>query len=283
MKKISIIICSRTKILTPGFLENIKSTVGCDYELITIDNSQNQYSIFEAYNLGIKKSNGEFLCFIHDDIWFHTDNWGVISQNIFNKYNKLGLLGVAGAKLKTKMMSPWWNCHYNQQVINIIQHNKNAEPEKTMVGFDENSEAEVVVIDGVFMALRKSMNIRFSEVMAGHHNYDLNISFECKKIGYQIMVTNQILIEHFSSGMLNKDWLSSTYKIHKIYKSILPLEVKPHILKNGDEIRNAFSFINQCFEFKKHRLGYLVWYKLFLLQPNFKYHFNLWKSIRNKT
>ncbi|MFI0430079.1 glycosyltransferase [Mariniflexile sp. HMF6888] len=280
--KLSLIICSRKRTISKELSDNIAETIGCTYELLIIDNSQNQYSIFEVYNLGIKKSNGSFLCFMHDDVLLHTKNWGTILQSIFNANEKVGLIGIAGAKVKTKMVSPWWNCHKDQQVINIIQHNKNDEPEKTMTGFDEGSEAEVVVIDGVFMALRKSMNIRFSEVMVGYHNYDLNISFECKKNGCQIMVTNQILIEHFSSGMLNKDWLSSTYKIHKMYKSILPLQVKPHILKNGDEIRNAFSFINQCFEFKKQRLGYLVWYKLFLLQPNFKYHFNLWKSIKNK-
>ena len=120
---ISIIICSRTKTITPVLLENIKNTVGANYELIVIDNSENNYSIFEAYNLGIKKSKSELLCFIHDDVLLHTNNWGTILIDIFNNNKNLGLLGVAGAKVKTKMPSPWWNCHYSQQVIKIIQHN----------------------------------------------------------------------------------------------------------------------------------------------------------------
>jgi hypothetical protein len=32
-----------------------KLTIGCEYELIIIDNSENKYSIYEAYNLGIER------------------------------------------------------------------------------------------------------------------------------------------------------------------------------------------------------------------------------------
>ena len=100
MKGISIIICSRTKKLTPVFLENIEKTVGVDYELIVIDNSENKYSIFEAYNLGIKKSKGEVLCFMHDDVLFHTNNWGNILQTIFNKNELIGLIGILNPDFK---------------------------------------------------------------------------------------------------------------------------------------------------------------------------------------
>ena len=43
---ISIIICSRTERINYDLSENIKKSVGCDYELIIIDNSENKYSIF---------------------------------------------------------------------------------------------------------------------------------------------------------------------------------------------------------------------------------------------
>ncbi|MCK0109023.1 glycosyltransferase family protein [Flavobacteriaceae bacterium S0825] len=280
MNKISIIICSRTKTITPVFLKNIENTVGVNYELIVIDNSENNYSIFEAYNLGIKKSEGELLCFMHDDVLLHTNNWGTILIDIFNNNKNVGLLGVAGAKVKTKMPSPWWNCHYNQQVINIIQHNGSGVPKNTEDGFGENSESEVVVIDGVFMVLKKSIDIMFNENMKGYHNYDLNISFECKKKGYQVLVTNQILIEHFSSGSLNKDWVESSHKLHNIYKSVLPLQVELNSLKKGDEIRNAVSYMEQCLTFNKHKICNAVWKNLFLLHPILSYHFKLWKRLK---
>ena len=77
---ISIIICSRTQAISKDLSENVQNTVGCDHELVIIDNSENQYSIFEAYNLGIKQSKGEYLCFAHDDILFHTK--GALQKNL---------------------------------------------------------------------------------------------------------------------------------------------------------------------------------------------------------
>ena len=65
---ISIIICSRDKSISEELSTNISETINHDYELIVIDNSKNKYSIFEAYNSGIKKSKGLYWCFIHDDI-----------------------------------------------------------------------------------------------------------------------------------------------------------------------------------------------------------------------
>jgi len=107
---ISIIICSRKSIIDVRLSENLNDTIGCEYELIIIDNSENKYSIFEAYNLGIQRSTGNYLCFIHDDILFHTLVWGNVIKSIFQSDLNIGLIGVAGAKLKTKMPSGYWNC-----------------------------------------------------------------------------------------------------------------------------------------------------------------------------
>ena len=80
---ISIIICSRLNILPIDFLNNIKDTIGIEYELIHIDNSEKKYTIFEAYNLGFSMSKFPNLCFMHDDLVFHTQNWGQIVNEYF--------------------------------------------------------------------------------------------------------------------------------------------------------------------------------------------------------
>lgn len=54
---ISIIICNRKKVLDPKLENNIKSTIGIEYEIINIDNSDNRYNIFQAYNKGIQNPN----------------------------------------------------------------------------------------------------------------------------------------------------------------------------------------------------------------------------------
>jgi hypothetical protein len=245
---ISIIICSRTCTINSVLAENIKNTIGSNYELIIIDNSANQYSIFEAYNIGISKSKNNILCFLHDDILIHTNNWGVLLVDLFNENKETGLIGVAGAKVKTKMPSGWWDCPHNQKAANLIQH-FNAERKVTWnYGFEQENNVEVAVIDGVFMSMRKTENIQFDTNLNGFHNYDLSISLNFKKNGYKIIATNQILIEHFSLGKLDKNWLKAIVKFHKMYSKYLPVSIElvgdSKEMKES-ELKNAKKYIKQ--------------------------------------
>lgn len=43
---LSIIICSRNKIVSKELIRNIDESVGTVYELVVVDNSNNDYTIF---------------------------------------------------------------------------------------------------------------------------------------------------------------------------------------------------------------------------------------------
>ena len=276
---ISIIICSRTQNISDDLSDNIKNTVGCNYELIVVDNSQNQYSIFEAYNLGIDKSKGDFLCFAHDDILFHTEGWGLLVKNLFEQNEKLGLLGVAGAKSKTKMPSAWWDCIEADKVLYLKQHLRNGSIEDWNVGFRDKNLKKVVAIDGVFMIARRDKRFRFQEALKGFHCYDLNISFEYIKLGYEIMVSNLILVEHFSLGKLDKNWYLSTLQMHKLYSNTLPLKTKESIVCKDFEFINGTNFIKGLFFFRYKKEAFLLWLQLIVVKPISRYHFKFMKEI----
>ena len=53
---LSLIICSRHSDISDKLKDNIQKTIIAEYELIVIDNSKNKYSIFSAYNEGVKKA-----------------------------------------------------------------------------------------------------------------------------------------------------------------------------------------------------------------------------------
>ena len=275
---ISIIICSRESSINPSLASNIKETVGSDYELVIINNSETQYSIFEAYNLGIEESKGDLLCFMHDDILLHTRNWGHILESIFKEQPKAGLIGIAGSMVKTKMPSPWWNTLPEYSVINIIQHLSPKECVKTSTGFKNDSEVEVAAIDGVFMVLRKSTGISFNRKAIGFHNYDLNLSFENLIRGFKIFVTNRINVEHFSRGSMNKDWYISTIKFHEHYKKYLPITtgigISSKALVNLEFI-NGSKFITQLLENGLKKEALKCWLKLVLMKPYSKFHLRI--------
>jgi hypothetical protein len=276
---LSIIICSRTQTINNNLSENIKNTVGCECEFIVIDNSENQYSIFEAYNLGIEKSTGYYLCFIHDDILLHTPNWGLLVLDIFDQNKKLGLLGVAGAKTKTKRPSAWWDCPVSDKLLYLKQHLRNGSIEDWEKGFTDKNIEEVVAIDGVFMIARRDNRFNFQEPFKGFHGYDLNISFEYIKLGYEIMVSNLILVEHFSLGKMDKDWYCSTLHMHNLYSNLLPLKVEKRIVVKEVEFANGVNFIKGLLFFKFKKEAFVLWLQLIMIKPVSRFHFNFMKEI----
>lgn len=271
---ISIIICSRTPEIKTVLSQNIEKTIGCDYELIVIDNSRKKYSIFEAYNLGVQKSKGEYWCFVHDDILFHTQDWGIETNKIFESDSKIGLIGVAGAKIKTKMPSAWWDCPKDQQVINIIQHLGDGKIERWELGWNKKQHEEVVAIDGVFMVGRRNSKIQFDEKkLKGFHNYDLNFSLEYIQKGYKIIVTRNVLLEHFSLGIVNESWLNSTLEFDRYYSKFLPLYLvnNKKTIKNL-EFNNGFQFCTLLLANGLTKVALSYWMKIIILKPSFKKH-----------
>ena len=278
---ISIIICSRRPSISKEFKDNIISTIGCENELIVIDNSENKYSIFQAYNKGIKESKFGILCFIHDDILFLSNEWGNKLKNIFSQDAQIGLIGVAGTKVKTKMPSGWWNCPDEFKEINIIQHLNTGKIEKWEYGFKNTNFSRVVSIDGVFIGMKKECNFFFNESIKGFHNYDLNISFECVQKGYKIIATKEILIEHYSNGTINDSWYKSAYKIHQLYKKILPLitdDIKKYNISEL-EFKNGSAFLPPLINSGNLITSFKIWVELFKLKPMKMFQFKYLKSI----
>lgn len=280
MAALSIIICSRTGRRDEIFYGNIKDTVGCDHEIIVIDNSRNELSIFQAYNKGIGKSKGNIICFIHEDIIIHTSNWGNILKNLFKEHPETGLIGVAGTRVKTKMPSGWWDCAQTLRAVNIIQHLQNGTIENWEYGFENGAHTGVVAIDGVFMSMKKDERIMFNEELKGYHNYDLNLSLEHLKYGKSILVTNQILIEHFSEGKLDHSWYKSTYDFHRFYKNSLPAVLPGVINKKWTralELNNGKYFIEGLVKHNFKQEAFILWLQWVRLNPLSKFHFRFFK------
>ena len=221
---ISIIICS----ISPGMLnkvkENIAATIGVNFELIAIDNSIAKQGICKVYNDAVGKATFDIVCFIHEDVLIHSNNWGQHLVTLFGD-TSIGLAGVSGTVYKSAYPAVWSACDQSLYRINTIQHFEGqALAVKAVINPLENSFDEVAVIDGIFLATRKEVIalFPFDETMfTGFHCYDLDFSLS---IGtkYKIVVTYAILLEHFSEGHLNKNWLDDSLKLHKKWKAILP-------------------------------------------------------------
>jgi len=72
---ISVVVCSVNKLARAGFAEQLGRTIGTDYELILIENDVERLPITAAYNQAAGKARYPLLCFVHEDVTFHTASW----------------------------------------------------------------------------------------------------------------------------------------------------------------------------------------------------------------
>ncbi|MCH5307593.1 MAG: glycosyltransferase [Prevotella sp.] len=228
---LSIIICSKHRTLNSNLLENIRMTIGTEFEIIHIDNSNRKYGICSAYNEGVRRSKGDILCFMHEDILYHSSGWGKIVENFMQDY-KVGMLGVAGSAIVSNV-SDWRFGGY--QFVHIVQGYQTLSnpPYYYTKGIEwdtEESPKRVVIIDGCWFCLRKESFIKDmlwfdEETFRGFHLYDSDISMQVNKTGKHIYICSNIIIEHFSKGIYTFDFKDGLSKFLRKWKDDLPYSI----------------------------------------------------------
>lgn len=278
---ISIVVCSINPKLFSTLKESIENTIDLPgYELIKIDNTIEKLSIAKAYNKGLAQARNEIVVFVHEDVIFHTKDWGRILLGHFKDNPNAGLIGVAGSKLKLKAPSTLYDPKGKYYVANILQWDQNKKKKYDSFGWSSTNEVlqEIVAADGVFLALRKVKGIRFDERINGFHGYDIAISLIYKTKSWSVFAANDLLIEHFSLGTINKDWLKSMERLFQLYHKKLPLNLTSKTNLRTLEIQAYERFIKLCLNFGEKKTGFRNYLRLLKMQP---LNFNRYLQIRD--
>lgn len=225
---ISLIVSTRKPELLHQFTRNVAQTIGVAHEIIPVVNDKGQYGLCEAYNIGAQQSQYPYLCFVHEDVLFHTPDWGAILIRIL-KDQQIGLVGVAGGMYKPANVSGWWDISDDLMRKHILQHDAQHQiVQSTMNPFEEKM-ADVATLDGVFLCTRREIWEEFKfdqQNFTGFHFYDIDF---CTQVlaKCRIVVTYEILLEHFSQGNANsQEWIENALIYHTKWQNILPLRVK---------------------------------------------------------
>ncbi len=228
---LSLIFCARNGVLAPKLIENIKETIGCSYELVLIDNSDNTYSINEAYQRGYEKSNYEYLAFLHDDIQFHTNNWGPsLIEHL--SIDGAGICGIAGRETLTRIPVSWKVSLANIHIIQSDKNNKRRTVKHRPIGYNETRKP-VIMLDGVVLCSHRSVlaKVPIDTTLEGFHAYDFDLCIRTSAAGFQNYVMYDIDIEHFSRGSLEKSYYKNLIKVFTKNTSLLPLSTE-NLLKD---------------------------------------------------
>lgn len=223
---ISIVVCSRKNSEeNKDFIEHIKETCGCDSHVFLIYNPEGvSLSKIYADMLVSKDINTNIIVFIHDDIEFLRNGWGKEILRLFNENEEYGIIGVAGSA-QFDENGAWWN--YKKKFGQVLHR---SEGKSWLTAFSpllDKDLQEVVVIDGLFMAVHKN---RISE------NFDReNLLFDFYDIYFclanflnkkcKIGVTTNIRLAHNSVGKLKDNWYTSRDFINKKFGNYFPIDI----------------------------------------------------------
>lgn len=255
---LSIIISSYQENYFSALEKNIAETCGIEYEIIKIENPA-KMGICEAYNKGACIAKFQNLLFLHEDVFFHTENWGSKLLEWLQN-SEIGIVGIAGSNYVANSPTAWWN-KPDSKFINIIETEiKTNFHKKTSF---EGDIKDVFLVDGVFLACRKNIykEFPFNESIKGFHAYDVDFSLKVST-KYQNVVVNNFLLEHFSRGRQSKEWLENIIFVRKNNKipnqktnKVFELFVFNNFLKQMQEfgfsrkdiLKNYIIFINPKF------------------------------------
>ncbi|MGL5730325.1 MAG: glycosyltransferase, partial [Bacteroidales bacterium] len=87
---ISFIICSINPEQYIQFERNINQTCGIPFELLKHDNREDKWGLCKVYNYYSKLAKYDIICYIHEDVLFHTVNWGRIIHDFYKNNPQTG-------------------------------------------------------------------------------------------------------------------------------------------------------------------------------------------------
>lgn len=247
--------------IDPDYVDHIKKTVGPkNVEVIPFEN-KGTHSLSEVYNTILEKASFDTVILIHDDLIFETKNWGFKLNNVIKKNNDYGIIGLAGSKYVPKS-GMWWEVP--ETMYGIVNHqNENNKWESRYSKDIKNNVEPTVMIDGLFMVVRKSkIKKPFDESVGGFHFYDMNFCVPNFLEGVKIGITTSVRVTHLSVGQTNESWDNKREDFSERYSDVLPLNL------NSFEDLDTFIIVHDqdiIIEYEKHQK--------YLGIPNVKYLF----------
>lgn len=191
-------------------------------EIIEIINNGSM-SLSECYNEILNKAKNDIIIFLHDDLIFQTNQWGVKIIKLFENNPEYGIIGLAGTD--TLVSGMWWE--KRDRMFGQVKHQHEGRTWKNSYsgGFGDNLK-EVVCVDGLFFAVhKKRLKENFDEDFKGFHFYDIPFCVTNYMQGVKIGVTTKIMVIHKSIGMVDKKWELNKMFFEAKYGEKLPLTI----------------------------------------------------------
>lgn len=185
--KISFIICWNRKFYLEEcrrWLKELTVPKGVEVEIIEIEGAP---SMTAGYNEGMRQSDAKYKVYLHQDVFIRNPNFISDVLEIFQKDEKIGMLGMVGTPYMYKTGTMWNGIRFGG-FYRLEEYN-----EKKQIGSFypvKTGYLEVEAIDGLLMATQYDVPWR-EDLFTKWDFYDVSQSFEFIKRGYKVVVPGQ--------------------------------------------------------------------------------------------
>jgi GT2 family glycosyltransferase len=208
------------------FKQHLIKTIGIkDFEILEFQNN-NEFSLSEIYNKGIKQSKFDIVVCLHNDIKLES-GWGKKLIKDFEENPEFGIIGKAGSCYFPESGIYWEKMH--ETMVGQVYHQPSGQ-KKWLNKYSPkiNELIPVVTIDGLFISFNKTkIKHLFDETIGKFHFYDHLFCVPNFLDGIKLGVTSSFEIIHESVGQPNEEFFESKIKFLEKYGSRLPLDLKP--------------------------------------------------------
>jgi hypothetical protein len=256
---LSLIVCSVNPIFLQQLKESVAATVGVEHEWLIWDNRATNLGICEVYNRMASNARYSFLCFLHEDLIFKTNSWGIQLVTLLQQPS-VGLVGIAGSNYKSRLYSGWYSGGGAKDYSNIFHRLHDSE---YRLSFPDgwSSEQEVVTLDGVFMGCPKHVwqQHQFDQqLLTGFHFYDIDFSLRVARTS-RVLVTPGIDMVHLTvGGDFGDRWVEQAFKFHEAMQAHLPF-TKADVNKADADHRVARYWLDWLKNYKISASNRLKW------------------------
>ncbi|WP_234119733.1 glycosyltransferase [Clostridium hydrogenum] len=165
------------------YINNLNIPKGFQIQTLAIKDAK---SIASAYNEAMKASDAQYKVYLHQDVFIINKNFIEDIIKIFNDDKKIGIIGMAGAKVIPTNAK--WEEAFERFGAVYENHTGVMKPLK----FNEvkGNYVEVKSVDGFLLATNQDIQWR-EDIFTGLHFYDLSQCVEYILKGYKIVVPKQ--------------------------------------------------------------------------------------------
>jgi hypothetical protein len=224
---ISLVVCS----IQPNKLERLKmsveSTIGLPHEWLIADNRNSGKGICQVYNELAAAARFPFIVFLHEDVSFESPGWALRILSFFESDDRLGLVGVAGANIKSRSFSGWYTGDATHDRFSLVHVARGQREVLEQLPENKQDLFPVVCLDGVFLFCRRIVweSVRFDEKhLHGFHFYDLDFSLRVsEKFGLGVVSFLGLAHHTETGGDYGSRWVKEAIKFHTRWQKKLPV------------------------------------------------------------